>query len=143
MLLSSGVCAIIEAIQVEQLATPETTYNFEVEDFHTYYVTDSKVLVHNICGQTIETGGATEYSVHESSNSAYRAAKQYAGVPISEQPVSVSQSVNRLGKAIPGRTYTFSNGAQIMQHSVGHVFENGIRMSRHYNVLGSSMHFFY
>ena len=141
MLLSSEVCAIIEAIQVEQLEAPETTYNFEVADFHTYYVTKSNVLVHNMCVQNIETGGATEYSVHESSNSAYRAAKQYAGVPISEQPVS--QSVNRLGKVIPGRTYTFSNGAQIMQHSAGHVFENGIRMSRHYNVLGSSMHFFY
>ncbi len=43
------MCAIIEAIQVEELETPETTYNFEVEDFHTYYVTESKVLVHNMC----------------------------------------------------------------------------------------------
>ena len=24
-------------------------YNFEVEDFHTYYVTDSAILVHNRC----------------------------------------------------------------------------------------------
>lgn len=37
-MLSTGVCAIIEAIEVEQLEVPETTYNFEVEDFHTYYV---------------------------------------------------------------------------------------------------------
>ena len=49
LLLSTGVCAIIEAIQVEQLEVPETTYNFEVEDFHTYYVTEAKVLVHNMC----------------------------------------------------------------------------------------------
>lgn len=40
---------IIYAIEVEQLSNPETTYNFEVEDFHTYYVTESKVLVHNAC----------------------------------------------------------------------------------------------
>lgn len=51
LLLSTGVCAIIEAIQVEQLETPETTYNFEVEDFHTYYVGEQRVLVHNAnCG---------------------------------------------------------------------------------------------
>ena len=48
-MLSDGSCAIIEEIQVEHLSEPETTYNFEVEDFHTYYVSDSKVLVHNKC----------------------------------------------------------------------------------------------
>ena len=49
VLLSDGSCAIIEAIEVEPLSAPETTYNFEVADFHTYYVSDSKVLVHNEC----------------------------------------------------------------------------------------------
>lgn len=49
LLLSDGTCAIIENIKVEQLSEPETTYNFEVEDFHTYYVSDSNVLVHNRC----------------------------------------------------------------------------------------------
>ena len=46
---SNGICAIIEKIEVEQLATPETTYNFEVEDFHTYYVSETNILVHNTC----------------------------------------------------------------------------------------------
>ena len=49
LLLSSGKCVIIEEVQVEQLATPETTYNFEVADFHTYYVSESNVFVHNKC----------------------------------------------------------------------------------------------
>ena len=49
LLLSSGKCVTIEEIQVEQLATPETTYNFEVEDFHTYYVSENEILVHNDC----------------------------------------------------------------------------------------------
>jgi RHS repeat-associated protein len=36
------------AIQFHQIFdTLVTVYNFEVEDFHTYYVTNSKVLVHN------------------------------------------------------------------------------------------------
>lgn len=49
VLLSDGSCAIIESVEVEKLSEPETTYNFEVSDAHTYYVSDSKVLVHNIC----------------------------------------------------------------------------------------------
>lgn len=49
MLLSSGKEVIIEKVEVEQLTESETTYNFEVADFHTYYVSDSKVLVHNKC----------------------------------------------------------------------------------------------
>ena len=39
----------INKIYKEVLDTPEDTYNFEVEDCHTYYVTDSDVLVHNDC----------------------------------------------------------------------------------------------
>ena len=31
------------------LAEAETTYNFEVADFHTYYVSEKAVLVHNFC----------------------------------------------------------------------------------------------
>lgn len=49
VLLSDGSCATIEAIEVEKLAVPQTTYNFEVAESHTYYVSNSKVLVHNKC----------------------------------------------------------------------------------------------
>ena len=49
LLLSDGTYVIIEAIDVESLETAETTYNFEVECFHTYYVSESNVLVHNMC----------------------------------------------------------------------------------------------
>lgn len=40
---------IVEKVQLEILETPVTVYNFEVEDFHTYYVSDTNVLVHNMC----------------------------------------------------------------------------------------------
>ena len=49
VLLADGTCAVIEEIRVQKLRMPETTYNFEVEDYHTYYVSDDKVLVHNDC----------------------------------------------------------------------------------------------
>ena len=49
LLLSSGKCVTIEKLEVKTLETAETTYNFEVADFHTYYVSESNVLVHNTC----------------------------------------------------------------------------------------------
>ncbi len=48
--LVNGQIVIVEAVQHEILETPVLVYNFEVEDFHTYYVGKSSVLVHNTCG---------------------------------------------------------------------------------------------
>ena len=53
LLLSNGKTVIIDSIEIKTLATPETTYNFEVADFHTYYVTDSNILVHNMCNKEL------------------------------------------------------------------------------------------
>lgn len=51
LVLRSGEYVVVEMIQHEILELPVTVYNFEVEDFHTYYVSNSAVLVHNACGQ--------------------------------------------------------------------------------------------
>ena len=50
LLLSDGKYGIIISVKIEELESPETTYNFEVADFHTYYVSEANVLVHNRCG---------------------------------------------------------------------------------------------
>ena len=47
--LLNGEYVVIEQVQHELLESPVVTYNFEVEDFHTYYVGDTEVLVHNEC----------------------------------------------------------------------------------------------
>lgn len=36
-------------IEIEKLAEPILVYNLEVEDFHTYFVGEYGVLVHNVC----------------------------------------------------------------------------------------------
>ena len=46
---SDGKYATIEAVRPIHYETPQTTYNFEVEGFHTYYVGNG-VLVHNMNG---------------------------------------------------------------------------------------------
>ncbi len=45
----NGEYVVVELVEHEILENPVTVYNFEVEDFHTYYVGDTNVLVHNRC----------------------------------------------------------------------------------------------
>jgi len=47
--LLNGEYVVLEEVQHEILETSITVYNFEVEDFHTYYVGEISVLVHNAC----------------------------------------------------------------------------------------------
>ena len=53
-LLSTGEDVTIEKVELEALTEAETTYNFEVADFHTYYVTEKDILVHNVCGEILD-----------------------------------------------------------------------------------------
>ena len=45
----NGEYVVVEKVQHEILESPVKVYNFEVESFHTYYVSDAGVLVHNKC----------------------------------------------------------------------------------------------
>ena len=49
LVMLNGEKVVLELVQHEILETPVTTYNFEVADFHTYYVGTYNVLVHNKC----------------------------------------------------------------------------------------------
>ena len=51
LVLVNGEYVVVEKIEHEILEAPVTVYNFQVEDFHTYYVTDAGVLVHNMCAK--------------------------------------------------------------------------------------------
>ncbi len=61
--LVNGEYVTVEKVQHELLEEPVKVYNFEVEDFHTYYVgADVQVLVHNMfCGseENINKNGQT------------------------------------------------------------------------------------
>ena len=50
LVLLNGEYVVVEKVQHEILETPVTVYNFQVEEYHTYYVTDNGILVHNKCG---------------------------------------------------------------------------------------------
>ena len=45
----NGEYVVLEQVQHEILEAPVATYNFEVEGFHTYYVGENDIFVHNKC----------------------------------------------------------------------------------------------
>ena len=49
LVLSNGEYVVVEFVQHEILESPVKVYNFEVEDYHTYFVGESGALVHNGC----------------------------------------------------------------------------------------------
>ena len=57
LVLVNGEYVTLEKTQHEILEAPITVYNFEVEDYHTYYVGTDGVLVHNSCDGTWASGG--------------------------------------------------------------------------------------
>ena len=50
LVMLNGEYVVVEQVHHELLESPEITYNFEVEDYHTYYVGEESILVHNKCG---------------------------------------------------------------------------------------------
>ena len=56
---ASGGSYPVECVELEE--KQETVYNFQVEDYHTYYVGENSVLVHNDCPE----GGSETSSPYE------------------------------------------------------------------------------
>lgn len=132
VLLADGSYGTIEKVRDIHYDTPQTTYNFEVEDYHTYYV-GTGVLVHNKC----KSWNADSYE------DALAKAKEFGGV--SGQPEVVTP--NQYG----GNDLTFYRRAKsgkivevtIKEHMTGHP-NRGI--ARHLNVIdthGQKWHIFF
>ena len=49
LVLLDGSTATVDSVTFTTLDRPIAVYNFEVEDFHTYYVGKNGLLVHNVC----------------------------------------------------------------------------------------------
>ena len=57
---AKGELLPLSGMEVKYPETPVTVYNLEVEDWHTYYVSDEEVFVHNMCAiKAIESGKDT------------------------------------------------------------------------------------
>ena len=55
--LYDGSTGVVKSVEIETLENPVNVYNFEVEDWHTYYVGEEGALVHNWCGEDTTSYG--------------------------------------------------------------------------------------
>ena len=118
------------------MESPVKVYNFQVEDYHTYYVA-SGVLVHNRCG------APKDYSPEGSGrNGAFNQAKRDQGIPVSEQPINVTPNYDRRGNIQPGKVYEFAGNKFIRDDVVGHSFPDGSYLPPHFNTPNGD-HYFY
>ena len=90
----NGEYVVVEQISHELLEEPEVTYNFEVEGFHTYYVGNTSVLVHNVCGEY----GTYEKAPYHNGGNAVKSAAPKNGQAALDNSIQVSQnSPRRIG----------------------------------------------
>ena len=114
VLLADGSYTVIDGILVEELSTPETTYNFEVEDYHTYYVSKDKVLVHNICVEDDYYRGGSDFTARESD---VRIGKD--GLLKTTHGISINKSAEAVSKfGVPHKITSIPNGLNIIQRGV-------------------------
>ena len=133
---SDDTTITVDAVAYEILDSPVRVYNFEVEDYHTYYV-GCGVLVHNSCkipdNHTPEGAGR---------RGAFNQAKRDYGIPTSQQPTRIGPNLDKHNNVIPGRAYYFSGGKIIRDDCLGHVYDDGGHLGPHFNGINGT-HYFY
>lgn len=56
----NGEDLVIEKFFIEETTEPVFVYNFQVEDYHTYFVGENKVWVHNAKCKVVKTERGNE-----------------------------------------------------------------------------------
>ena len=101
--LEDGTTGTVEKAKHVALDNPVTVYNFEVEDFHTYYVSEQKVLVHNTCAAT-----AKNTQVAKSSNNyVYSNDTKALSAPKSKSYMTGSEGEEELKRLVGGESQKY------------------------------------
>ena len=95
--LVNGEYVIVEQVQHEILESPVKVYNFEVEGFHTYYVGEQSVLVHNKCVDDFSTKNTQNKSATFGSE---REARNFARTKIGKNPIQVGDNKLRSANGV-------------------------------------------
>ena len=114
LVLSNGELVTVEWVQHEILESPIKVYNFEVEDFHTYFVGENSVLVHNMCEPDLPLeDGLGTYGGQKGHHT--MAKKAFEGVPGYDANMAVTISQSKLDQfgvkhsAITGQQHKLYN----------------------------------
>ena len=97
--------ATVNSVSLLELNEPVEVFNFEVEDFHTYFVGDGLVLVHNGCKQQ----GSYEIFAKDAKG----ADKVYVGKgPETRMQASISRITNQ-GYSVTSSNWTPAPNSQV------------------------------
>jgi len=123
---SNGVISVIEDVRIENTEIT-TVYNFQVEDFHTYYVSELGILVHNASNDygTDWSGDITDNITSQGEADVYKQAGLKEGdvggrkaLVRDDIDFNSTENLNRLnGK--PPKSPVNTNGDVIELHHVG------------------------
>ena len=116
LVLVNGEYVVVEKVQHELLENPVKVYNFQVEDYHTYYVAESGVLVHNTCKPDYATKDTVNLSSKMKSEGHARA---MARTKIGRNPVKVGDGKLRS-----------ANGVWQYRAKVGDVAQRHVHLER-------------
>ncbi len=119
--LSNGKTAVVSKVYSETLSSPVTVYNFEVEDYHTYYVGNHTVLVHNLCKQELIAGNKNGYNAKVSVGGEQNHARPHAHIFYKRQKLA---SVDESGEVIVGKLD--KNGRKFVKESLTEI-SSGIK----------------
>ena len=127
LVLVNGEYVVVEQVQHELLESPVATYNFEVQDFHTYYVGESAVLVHNLCTAKPKSTGKTE--VHHVVEQCQVKKSGFSNNLIQSQSnkVTLDYGVHRKISGYYSSKQSFTNGMRVRDWLAGQSFEEQTR----------------
>ena len=118
LVLSNGELVTVEWVQHEILESPIKVYNFEVEEFHTYFVGENGIFVHNGCGDNSWNDYQKEHA-GEGKNRSELAAEYNATKPV--------KSTNSKGK-VHGNSLDYEGtnyGYELKDRTTGETLKYG------------------
>ena len=103
---------IVRKVEVRELETAETTYNFEVEEFHTYYVGKQSVCTHNTAPCDLYRGGNKMKVRGRDVDVVDDLVQPTRGISINSDPGAVANfgGANKIGKLPSGLKIKYTGG---------------------------------
>lgn len=123
--LVNGEYVVVEKIQHELLESPAKVYNFQVADYHTYYVA-SGVLVHNRCSYSPpKGGGGKNATVHVDGTDVTFG---HGGRHLNGTGLDVSSVNSAIAKDVVGRNLPFTKNVKYYNMSyAGRIIRYGAK----------------
>ena len=111
----------VEKVQHEILENPVKVYNFEVEEYHSYYVSAASVLVHNQChGNSLKTTKKTELYV------------------LRDKTTNIVKKVGETTRGVSRYSKKFYNAKNVYMQ----VIDSGTKRAMHYQQHRILLHYF-